>query len=97
MVDPLDMAHCRGTGAEAFTTTIDNIFKEDGQTPTAEEKYVTKQVSSTADGVNMNTGELSELLTTLGQDRNWMLKNNFANHSVELAVKHAFKNSNLGK
>ena len=53
--------------------------------------YRTKLVSCTADGANVNMGQISGLLTRIGHDRDWMLKIHCANHRVELAVKGAFK------
>ena len=57
------MAHWEGSGVDALKNAIDSIFKEDGKIPMAEEDYVTRLVSSTADGANVNMGELSGLLT----------------------------------
>ena len=91
------MACWGGTGAEALKTAIDSIFTPDGRIPMATEEYITKLVSCTADGASVNFGEKSGLLTRLGKDRDWLLKVHCANHRIELAVKHAFKDSKFEK
>ena len=91
------MACWGGTGAEALKTAIDSIFTPDGRIPMATEEYITKLVSCTADGASVNFGEKSGLLTRLEKDRDWFLKVHCVNHRIELAVKHAFKDSKFEK
>ena len=50
-------------------------------------------VSLTADGASVNFGELTGFLTRICADLPWMIKIHCANHRIELAFKHAFKES----
>ena len=55
--------------------------------------YLTKLVSCTADGANVNMGRISGLLTRIGDDRDWLLKIHCPNHRIELSIKDAFKDT----
>ena len=85
------MSDWGGTNASSLETAINSIFGPSGNVPIGD--YLTKLVSCTADGANVNFGHLSGLLTRIGKEREWLLKVHCANHRVELAVKGAFKGS----
>ena len=50
-------------------------------------------ISVTADGANVNFGQLTGFLTQLADYLPWLIKTHCANHRIELAVKHVFKES----
>ena len=83
VVSLLEMSEWGGTNADALKRAIDSIFRPKGNIPLT--AYLMKLVSCTADGANVNMGQISGLLSRIGQDRDWMLKIHCSNHRIELA------------
>ena len=85
------MVEWGATKAEALKRAIDGIFGPKSNIPLTD--YLMKLVSCTADGFNVNMGQISGLLTRIGHDRDWMLKIHCINHRIQLAVKAAFEDT----
>ena len=89
----LHLATFGGTGAEALKDGIDSIFAEYGLFHLPKDGHKFKVITCTSDGVSVNFGKKTGLMTRMADERVWLVKIHCANHFVELAVEEAIINS----
>ena len=91
----LEMKSFGGTGADSLKTALDSLFgeadEENNQTagniPLPD--CMTKLVSATADGANVNLGIYRGAITQMKHERPWLVSIHCVNHRLELAIKNA--------
>ena len=91
-----EMAQFGETDAESLKNSVDSVFEKKGNhpTPISLDDYLTKMVSVTADGANVNMGKYNGALTIMATERPWLIVIHCMNHRIKLAMKDVVKSVN---
>ena len=84
VVSLLKMAQFGETDAESLKNVVDSVFEKKGNhpTPIPLDDYLTKMVSATADGANVNMGKSNGTLTMMARERPWLIVIHCMNHRI---------------
>ena len=84
VVSLLKMAQFGENDAESLKNVVDSVFEKKGNhpTPIPLDDYLTKMVSATADGANVNMGKSNGTLTMMARERPWLIVIHCMNHRI---------------
>ena len=96
VVSLLEMAEFGGTDAESLKNAVDSVFEKKGNHPTLTtlHDYLTKMISTKANGANISMGKYNSTLTMMATERSWLMVIHCMNHHIELAIKDMVKSVN---